>query len=248
MTRVPDHTAAWAEMLAFLTLTPAEGDGHWSGPGSSWGGQVTFGGLVIAQAIMAATREVPEGTRLHSLHAYFLRPVATGQRVDYQVDRLRAGRSFTAGRLRATQSAKATLDMSFSLTADGPGYVYDLPANTAISPPQSLPPEDGPGPWEAAWAGPSALRPDGTRESTHRAWYRIPLDLPDDVHLHTASSASPPTGPAPAAAPCTWMATPEAWSAWTTPCGSTARLEPTSGSSTTCTASSTPAAGASSVA
>ena len=27
---------------------------------------------------------------------------------------------------------------------------------------------------------------DGTRESTHRIWFRVPVDLPDDIHLHTA--------------------------------------------------------------
>ena len=34
--------------------------------------------------------------------------------------------------------------------------------------------------------GPTAERADGTRESTHRMWFRIPADLPDDEHLHTA--------------------------------------------------------------
>ncbi len=34
--------------------------------------------------------------------------------------------------------------------------------------------------------GPSAPRSDDTREATHRHWFRIPRDLGDDPHLHTA--------------------------------------------------------------
>src|SRR5437016_4284029 len=34
--------------------------------------------------------------------------------------------------------------------------------------------------------GPTPPRADGTRESTHRMWFRIPAALPDDRHLHTA--------------------------------------------------------------
>ena len=36
------------------------------------------------------------------------------------------------------------------------------------------------------WLGPSPLRPDGTREATHRHWFRLPRALDDDPHLHTA--------------------------------------------------------------
>jgi len=36
------------------------------------------------------------------------------------------------------------------------------------------------------WLGPSPLRPDGTREATHRHWFRMARPLGDDPHLHTA--------------------------------------------------------------
>ena len=36
------------------------------------------------------------------------------------------------------------------------------------------------------WLGPSPLRPDGTREATHRHWFRLPRGLDDDPHLHAA--------------------------------------------------------------
>ena len=45
---------------------------------------------------------------------------------------------------------------------------------------------EGDGPWEVRWLGPSALRPDGTREATHRHWFRFPRALDDDPHVHAA--------------------------------------------------------------
>ena len=37
-----------------------------------------------------------------------------------------------------------------------------------------------------AMARAEPLRPDGTREATHRHWFRLPRTLDDDPHLHTA--------------------------------------------------------------
>jgi acyl-CoA thioesterase-2 len=34
--------------------------------------------------------------------------------------------------------------------------------------------------------GPSEPRPDGTREATHRHWFRLARPVDDDPHLHTA--------------------------------------------------------------
>lgn len=86
--------------------------------------------------------------------------------------------------------------MSCSFTADTEGYVYDLSGIPAGVPrPGDLPePEPWPGdadpedvgPWDERWIGPSPVRPDGTREATHRHWFRLPRPLGEDPHLHTA--------------------------------------------------------------
>jgi acyl-CoA thioesterase-2 len=179
--------AALADMLRYLTLQPAGARrGAWVGESPEWLGDYVFGGCVIAQAIMAGTRDAPAGTRLHSMHAYFLRPVSSKNSVHYQVDDLRAGRSFTARRLQASQHGRAVLDMSCSFTSDTDGYLYDLPAPERISFPTDLRDEQGPGPWIARFVGPTPPATDGTRQSTHRMWFRIPAELPDDAHLHTA--------------------------------------------------------------
>jgi acyl-CoA thioesterase-2 len=186
-----DTAAVLEETLAFLTVRPGEraddevGD-TWVAETPEWFGDYLFGGFVIAQSIIAATRNAPEGRRLHSLHAYFLRPVIARQPALYRVCPVREGRSFSSRRVDASQDGKAALDMTCSFTADTDGYVYDLPGGRAIPPKEDGLFESGPGPWVAHHFGPTPAAADGTRESTHRMWFRIPHELPDDVHLHTA--------------------------------------------------------------
>ena len=183
----PQQVATADEMIELLSVTPRPGvQGAWLGTSPAWFGPVLFGGFPIAQAIMAATREAPEGRRLHSLHAYFLRPVLAEKPTSYQVEDLRVGRSFATRRLQATQGEKTVLDMTCSFTADTDGYVYDLPPSSAMPALADAPFEPGPGPWIVRWMGPTPARPDGTRESTHRVWLKVAAPLSDDQHLHTA--------------------------------------------------------------
>ena len=182
----PDIEALVAETLEFLTVRPGAGERTWIGETPDWFGDMLFGGFVIAQAIIAATRDAPEGRRLHSLHAYFLRPVLAGKTVSYRVRPIREGRSFTSRHVDATQDGKPTLDLSCSFTADTDGYVYDLPGRTDV--PRRTSSRTSPDPDRGSPVGsvPTPPAADGTRESTHRMWFRIPAALPDDAHLHTA--------------------------------------------------------------
>ena len=186
MQEEPDLAAVVAETLAYLTVR-ADGEG-WIGETPPWFGDYLFGGFVIAQAVHAATRRAPEGRRIHSLHAYFLRPVAAGPPVAYDVTPIRDGRTFASRRVEASQSGEPVLTMTCSFAADGDGYEYELPAAADVPQPDAdeLEQSTGPGPWRAAWIGPSAAAPDGTRASTHRIWFTWPLALPDDPHLHAA--------------------------------------------------------------
>ena len=80
-----------------------------------------FGGQVAAQALIAAGRTVPSERRVHSLHAYFLRPGNPRQPIVYQVDRARDGVSFTTRRVVAIQHGKPIFTMSASFQVDEPG-------------------------------------------------------------------------------------------------------------------------------
>ena len=71
------------EVNLFRGVSPTEG----------W--QRVYGGQVIGQALVAASRTVDDINRVaHSLHGYFLRPGDTTIPILYKVDRIRDGRSF----------------------------------------------------------------------------------------------------------------------------------------------------------
>jgi acyl-CoA thioesterase-2 len=153
-------------------------------------GPVVFGGIGLALTISAACSDAPAGSRLHSLHAHFLRPVRGGQEVVFRNDVVKAGRTFNLHHVTASQDGKPVISMTCSFTADADGYVYDLSGIPEGVPlPQDLPAPDDTsdevGAWDVRWLGPSAVRPDGTRDATHRHWFRMPRELGDDPHLHT---------------------------------------------------------------
>src|ERR671923_64624 len=82
--------------------------------------QRVFGGQVAGQALVAAGRTVDRG-RVHSLHAYFLRPGDPAVPIVYEVDRIRDGRSFTTRRVVGIQHGQAILNLSASFHVDEPG-------------------------------------------------------------------------------------------------------------------------------
>jgi acyl-CoA thioesterase-2 len=173
-----------AETIEVLSVRP-EGDGF-VGDAPEWFGPVLFGGFTIAQAANAVSRTAPDGRRLTSLHAYFLRPVLAGRPLRYSVDTVREGRTLAIRRLEAVQEGKAVLDLTGVFAEDEPGDEYELRVLDDLPPPDELPTEVGPGPWEQVDLGPTPAGPDGARRSTLRMWTRIPTSLPDDPHLHVA--------------------------------------------------------------
>jgi acyl-CoA thioesterase-2 len=187
--RDEEQQAAIDEFLALLHHE-REGD-LWVGQTPDWYGPVVFGGIALAITISAACGDAPAGTRLHSIHAHFLRPVQGGRDIAFRNEVVKAGRSFNLHRVTALQDDKPAVVMSCSFTADTDGYVYDVSAlPDGVPMPEDLPaPEDdevGVGPWDARFLGPTPLRPDGTREATHRHWFRLPRELGDAPHLHAA--------------------------------------------------------------
>jgi len=176
----------------FLDLLRHERRGdHWVGRTPDWYGPVVFGGIGLALAVSAACCDAPPSSRLHSLHAHFLRPVQGGRDVVFHTDVLKAGRTFNLHVVTASQDDKAVITMTCSFTGDTEGYVYDLSGipDGVPFPDEVAEPDDDdyePGPWDVRWLGPSELRADGTREATHRHWFRFARALDDDAHLHTA--------------------------------------------------------------
>src|SRR5947209_19592353 len=85
-----------------------------------------FGGQVAGQALVAAGRTVDDDRRVHSLHAYFLRPGDVSVPILYQVDRIRDGRSFTTRRVVALQRGRAIFNLSASFHVEEQGLEHQF--------------------------------------------------------------------------------------------------------------------------
>ncbi len=126
------------ELLQLMDLEVLE-DNLFRGESRDIGTSRVFGGQVLAQAVIAASRTVDEGS-IHSLHAYFLRAGDAGSPIIYDVDRNRDGRSFKARRVVAIQHGRPifTMAASFQLDQDGLDHQFEMPD---VAMPEDLPSE-----------------------------------------------------------------------------------------------------------
>ncbi len=98
-----------------------------------------YGGQVAAQALVACGRTVDTDRRVHSLHAYFLRPGDPREPVRFTVERIRDGRSFSVRRVLAEQRGRTTFALSASFhvgEATGPEHTTRAPE---VPDPMTLP-------------------------------------------------------------------------------------------------------------
>ncbi len=193
---------AVAELVAMLDLERIE-DNIFRGRGPQVGWQRVFGGLVVAQALVASARTV-EGRAPHSLHGYFLLPGDPRAPIVYEVDRLRDGRSFTTRRCNAIQHGRAIFSLSASFQIDEGGLEHAV-AMPEVPLPESLPSEAEmlkefgaimPEPVRRWFASdrPIETRPvDLSRYVRHDpgapvqdVWMRAAGALPDDAAVHRA--------------------------------------------------------------
>ncbi len=126
-------------LLALLDLEPLEHN-IYRGQNRDIGTQRIYGGQVLAQALVAAQRTVPDDRPVHSLHGYFILAGDLSVPVVYFVDRLRDGRSFTTRRVTAIQHGQAIFNMSasFHRHEEGLSHQMEMPR---VPPPEDLRPE-----------------------------------------------------------------------------------------------------------
>lgn len=164
-----------------------------------------FGGQVLAQSIMAATRTVDEARVVHSLHGYFLRPGDPNQNITFGVQRLRDGRSFSARRVHAYQNGEPILSMIASFQEPSEGLEHHDPMPIEAPDPESLPTTaDLVGhlnhPVAKEWAferpfdvrhvtEPIYLAGDKNQAADSAVWLRTTSAMPDDLALHRAALA-----------------------------------------------------------
>jgi acyl-CoA thioesterase-2 len=159
-----------------------------------------FGGQVAGQALVAAGRSVPQERKVHSLHAYFIRPGDPSVPIVYEVDRIRDGRSFTTRRVTAIQHGKAIFALSASFQKPEPGKDHAEPMPD-VPPPDDLPSRHDSLKKYAEKLGPMATMPrpidiryvteppwerrgDADREVRNQVWMRADGVLPADDLLH----------------------------------------------------------------
>lgn len=136
MSQPSGQTKPMQELIERLDLEKLEENlFRGSSPQNGW--QRVFGGLVIAQALMAAQRCVDPDRIVHSLHAYFMRPGDPSIPIIYQVERIRDGSSFTTRRVVAIQHGKAIFSMSASFQVEEPGFDHQV-AIPNVPAPESL--------------------------------------------------------------------------------------------------------------
>ena len=165
-----------------------------------------FGGLVIAQALMAAYKTVPERV-CHSLHAYFIRPGDVNAPVLYEVERARDGGTFTTRRVAAIQHGEQIFNLACSFQTPEEGLEHQAPMPPAVDP-ESLPTEteflrslgedvpprfvkmaEYPRPIDLRWIDPQHPTKPTPKPSTKEVWMRAKAPLGDDVRLQQAALA-----------------------------------------------------------
>ncbi|GAA2516920.1 acyl-CoA thioesterase II [Pilimelia columellifera] len=182
------------------------GDGVYRGVSPLVGPQRVYGGQVAAQALVAAGREVDPSRHVHSLHGYFVRPGDPLEPIEYQVESIRDGRSFSVRRCVAVQHGRTIFFMSASFQRVERALDHQLPGPVDVPPPDELPtmverlaeyPERLgfwsllPRPIDVRYVGESGWVPPGDRPRApqQNVWMRFDGRLPDDPLIHVCALA-----------------------------------------------------------
>ena len=162
-----------------------------------------FGGLVIAQALLAAYETVPQRI-CHSLHAYFIRPGDVKAPVLYQVDRARDGGTFTTRRVTAIQHGEQIFNLAASFQDVEEGLEFQRTMPDAPDP-ESVPDErarmlelgdqlpefvrkrmEKPQPIDVRWVDPQQFFKPIPKPPKKQIWMRARAEIGPDVHLQQA--------------------------------------------------------------
>lgn len=187
-----------AGLIGLFELTQS-GELTWQGPQPDTLFQRLFGGQVLGQTLVAAALSVPPGREIHSLSAYFLRPGSPKAPLEFEVDVVRDGNTFSNRRIATNQFGATIFEMLASFHARESGLEH-----TAVQPREGLePPDSAPklravleerfghhievlSEWDALEVR-LAQEPTVDDTGAHlRAWVRTKDPMPEDPLLHKA--------------------------------------------------------------
>ncbi|MGW6659588.1 acyl-CoA thioesterase [Rhodococcus sp. NPDC055024] len=125
-------------LIDALTLTEVDSDSFEASHQVIPSGRA-YGGEVVAQAVAATIRTVPEDRSIHSFHGYFLRAGNVDETSVYEVDRLRDGRGFSARAVTGQQGSRVTFKGLASFHVDANGVRHQDPLPRGLPDPETLP-------------------------------------------------------------------------------------------------------------
>lgn len=188
-------------LLSLLKLETIE-QGIYRGESQDLGLKSVFGGQVMGQALSAAKETVTEDRKVHSLHAYFLRPGNASRPIVYDVKNIRDGRSFSTRRVSAIQSGRQIFYMTASFQIAEQGFEHqdkmpDVPAPEELvsdlvfyQQHQDLIPESARN--KFICEKPIEMRPVGfynpfqpnVTQPRRYVWFKANGKMPDDLRVH----------------------------------------------------------------
>ena len=195
--------AAVDQLLEVLDLKQLDA-ATFRGESPQVGAQRVFGGQVAGQALVAAGRTVDPQRSVHSLHGYFVRPGDPTVPIDFSVEKIRDGRSFSVRRSVAQQHGRTIFFMSASFQVAEQGLDHHSPAPVGVPGPDEVPtiadwidryPERAgvfaraPQAIDVRYVGVPGWVPPGDRTPSdeQRVWMRIAGTLPDDPLIHACA-------------------------------------------------------------
>jgi acyl-CoA thioesterase II len=192
-------------LAEILSLAAQDGD-RFEGRVPDDGWRRVYGGLVVGQSLMAAYETV-ESRICHSLHSYFLRAGDPGRPIDYAVERVRDGASFSVRRVTASQGGLAIFALMASFQKPVDGFEHQLPMPAAPEPEDLV---DEVERWKAMgdalpagaralaarpqrvemrWAGPPSYAAEPGTPPQRAVWMRVKEPLGDDLRLQQCALA-----------------------------------------------------------
>ncbi|HEX2531427.1 MAG TPA: acyl-CoA thioesterase II [Burkholderiaceae bacterium] len=191
-----DNSLYNTEEILALLVPKQTGHDCFRGESHFMGSSNVFGGQALGQALYAAAATV-ENRRPHSLHSLFILPGNHRLPIDYEVERVRDGGSFSTRRVVALQEGRRIFVMSASFQSEEEGLSHQKAAPAADNP-ESL--ESNVKAWKEMAASidhpyqpvpvdfranyPGNVFGGNAGSASKQIWTRSPLSLSDDPLVH----------------------------------------------------------------
>ena len=190
------------ELMTVLDLRHT-GDGVFVGTHPSKNPPRTFGGLLMAQSFVAASRTLTRDLPPNALSAHFINGGETDKDIEFDVVSLRDERRFANRRVEVTQGGTLLATVMISYLAGGRGLEHNVEPPD-VADPEALPSikelllgyEDSvplfvnalqPIDWRYTNDPSWVMREKGDRLEHNRVWVKADGVLPDDPVVHTAT-------------------------------------------------------------